>query len=165
MRYRYLDDFRSGRLLVALAMVIVLMMVLVLLCTLTLVVSPVLLKLSLSPLKWTVLFRMFIIMLVVLLFPLLLLIFVLVLRWSSRGPPSDLFPLHFCLTASCFVVVMLPRFSCLLVSRETGFDSLAKLASWLRMEVLPPILAVTLVFVVFLVGSCCWLVLVFATVC
>ena len=32
----------------------------------------------------------------------------------------------------------------ILISREAGFDSLAKLAGWLRMEVPPPILAVFL---------------------
>ena len=33
--------------------------------------------------------------------------------------------------------------SSILTSREAGFDSLAKLAGWLRMEVPPPILAVS----------------------
>ena len=43
-----------------------------------------------------------------------------------------------------FLVFVYSLLYCILTSREAGFDSLAKLAGWLRMEVPPPILAVFL---------------------
>ena len=62
-------------------------------------------------------------------------------RFSPRSPL--LFSLPFCLLYIALLYCIW-SLSSILTSREAGFDSLAKLAGWLRMEVPPPILAVFL---------------------